>query len=134
MHRKRMFAGLRTTDQVSRPRSGWIANVGVAAPAADELDVKAAARLAGRTAETIRRWVWSGRLSARKRGNRLMVARADVQALAGESAEPAISLREWVKLAEAALSHHTGPYRSAADLVLDERRRRLGEVDAHSGR
>src|SRR5438445_645163 len=50
---------------------------------ADELDVKAAARVAGRTTETIRRWVWSGRLPARKRGNRLVMARKDVEALAG---------------------------------------------------
>jgi hypothetical protein len=63
-----------------------------------------------------------------------MVARADVEALAGDSAQGAISLREWAKLAESALSHHTRPYRSAADLVLEERQRRLDEVDAHSGR
>ncbi len=99
----------------------------------DELDVNAAARLAGRTTETIRRWVWSGRLTARKRGNRLVIDRRDVEALAGDR-EPPLSLSEWAKLAEAVLLSRRGPYQSAADLVIEERRRRLDEVGAHSGR
>jgi hypothetical protein len=102
--------------------------------AADELDIKAAARVAGRTAETIRRWVWSGRLSARKRGNRLVVARGDVEALAGGGERLQLSLAEWAKLAKAALRGRRGPYKSAADLVIEERRRRLEEVGGHRGR
>jgi hypothetical protein len=101
---------------------------------ADDLDVKAAARLAGRTTETIRRWVWSGRLPARKRGNRLVVARKDVEALAGEAGPRPLSLAEWVRLAEGAMRGRRGPHESAADLVLDERRRRLEEVGGHRGR
>jgi len=97
----------------------------VKATAKDELDVKAAARLAGRTAETIRRWVWSGRLSARKQGNRLVMARRDVEALAGGGERRPLSLAEWANLAEAALLSRRGPYQSAADLVIEERRRRL---------
>jgi hypothetical protein len=97
---------------------------------ADELDVKSAALLAGKTAETIRRWVWSGRLSARKRGNRLLVVRRDVEALAGGVGRPS-SLAEWVDLAEAAMRGRRGPHRSAADLVIEERQRRLDEVDSH---
>ncbi len=97
------------------------------------MDVKAAARLAGRTAETIRRWVWSGRLSAQKRGNRLVMARRDVEALAGGERRP-LSLAEWARLAEAAMRGRRGPRKSAADLVLAERRRRLDEVGAHRGR
>ena len=99
----------------------------------DELDVKAAAALSGRTAETIRRWVWSGRLSARKRGNRLVVARADVEALAG-GGRRLLSLGEWARLAEAAMRGRRGPHESAADLVIHERRRRLAEVGGHRGR
>ena len=99
----------------------------------DELDVKAAAALSGRTGETIRRWVWSGRLSARKRGNRLVVARADVEALAG-GGRRLLSLGEWARLAEAAMRGRRGPHESAADLVIDERRRRLAEVGGHRGR
>jgi hypothetical protein len=100
----------------------------------DELDVKAAARLAGRTPETIRRWVWSGRLRAHKRGNRLVMARRDVEALARDGERHQLSLSEWAKLAEAALRSRRGPYKSAADLVIEERRRRLDEVGAHARR
>jgi len=92
---------------------------------ADELDVKTAARVAGRTAETIRRWVWSGRLSARKRGNRLFMARRDVEALAGAAERQPLSLAEWARLAETAMRGRRRPHESAADLVLEERRRRL---------
>ncbi len=99
---------------------------------AEEVDVKSAALLAGKTAETIRRWVWSGRLSARKRGNRLLVARRDVEALAGGAGRPK-SLAEWVDMAEAAMRDRRGPHRSAADLVIEERRLRLEEVDSHRG-
>jgi hypothetical protein len=106
----------------------------VKASRADELDVKGAAQVAGRTAETIRRWVWSGRLAARKRGNRLMVARGDVEALAGAGGGPALSLSEWAKLAEAALRGRHGPYESATDLVIEERQRRLEGVGSRSRR
>jgi len=106
----------------------------VKASAADEVDVKTAAQVAGRTAETIRRWVWSGRLSARKRGNRLVVARRDVEALAGGGERRPLSLVEWTRLAEAAMRSRRGPHASAADLVIEERRRRLEEVDGHRGR
>ena len=106
----------------------------MSASAADELDVITAAKVAGRTPETIRRWVWAGRLPARKRGNRLVVRRGDLEALARVGGEPALSLREWAKLAENALRRHDGPYSSAADLVLEERRRREDEVSRHAGR
>ena len=99
----------------------------------DELDVRAAARIAGRTAETIRRWVWSGRLAGRKSGNRLLVKRADLEHLAGDSGGT-LSLGEWMALAEHELRRHKAPYRSAADLVIEERRRRSDEVASHRGR
>lgn len=92
-----------------------------------ELDVNAAARASGRTAETIRRWVWSGRLAARKSGNRLWVKRSDVEHLAGAT-ESALSLGEWMTLAEKELRRHPGPRRSAADLVIEDRRRRHEEL------
>jgi excisionase family DNA binding protein len=99
----------------------------------DDLDVRAAARLAGRTTETIRRWVWSGRLSARKRGSRLLVSRSDVEALAGPR-KGSLSLREWATLAEAAMRSRRRKGASAADLVTEERIRRLDGVAGHRGR
>lgn len=102
-------------------------------PPSDDLDVRAAARLAGRTTETIRRWVWSGRLSARKRGSRLVISRGDVEALAGPQ-KGSISLGEWASLAEAAMRTKRRKGGSAADLVIDERIRRQDGVASHRGR
>jgi hypothetical protein len=99
----------------------------------DDLDVKAAALLADRTTETIRRWVWSGRLSARRRGSRLVVSRGDVEALAGARKE-LLTLAEWATLAEAAMPVRRRRGASAADLVIEERRRRLEGVAGHRGR
>jgi hypothetical protein len=96
------------------------------------LDVRRAATVAGRHPETVRRWVWSGRLPARRRGNRLMVARADVEALAGVHAKSAPTLAEWSERALAASQSATpsGRRRSAADLVTEDRARRSLLTDA----
>jgi hypothetical protein len=99
----------------------------------DDMDVRSAARLAGRTAETIRRWVWSGRLSARRRGSRLVVSRGDVEALAGPR-KGSVSLGEWASLAEEAMRRGRRRGASAADLVMEERIRRLGGVAGHRSR
>jgi excisionase family DNA binding protein len=98
------------------------------------MDVQSAAKLAGRTPETIRRWVWSGRLNAHKRGNKLVVRRSDVQRLAGPAQQRQLSLREWAALARTALMTSRGPYSSAADLVLGERAARLGETGGDARR
>jgi len=45
------------------------------------IDVRHAAVLVGRHPETIRRWVWSGRLAAQRRGRRLLVERSEVQSV-----------------------------------------------------
>lgn len=80
------------------------------------LSVREAATYAGRTPETIRRWVWSGRLTARREGNRLLVARRDLDVLVGSvGPEAALTLRDW------ASALPTGPGPSAAELVLADR-------------
>src|SRR3989449_11064734 len=97
--------------------------------ARDELDIRAAARLTGRSAETVRRWVWSGRLRARKRGKRLFVLRSDLVALADVQGTKHLSLSEWRAMANRVLRRsRTG--RSASDLVLADRRQRSENVDA----
>jgi excisionase family DNA binding protein len=91
------------------------------------LDVRAAAKLAGRHPETVRRWVWSGRLAARREGSRLLVARDDVAALAAERGHIAPpSLAAWAERAQAALGGEGAREgrRSAADLVIEDRRER----------
>ena len=47
------------------------------------LSVREVARRCGRSEETVRRWIWSGRLRARKLGNQLFVEAAELEALDG---------------------------------------------------
>ncbi|MEK7872472.1 MAG: helix-turn-helix domain-containing protein [Chloroflexota bacterium] len=42
------------------------------------ITVREAARACGRNPETVRRWIWDGKLPARKLGNQLFVRRADI--------------------------------------------------------
>ncbi len=93
------------------------------------LDVREAAALSRRTPETVRRWVWSGRLASRRSGNRLLVARADVERMS-EGSVPSLparasGLQQWV---EEARQIWTGGRNgtSAADLVLRDREERAG--------
>jgi excisionase family DNA binding protein len=47
----------------------------------DLMTVREVARACQRSEETVRRWIWSGKLRARKLGNQLFVKREDVEAL-----------------------------------------------------
>ncbi len=89
------------------------------------VDVREAAELSRRTPETIRRWVWTGRVQWVKNGNKLFVRRADVAAASGDAPgdELALTLREWVKRLPRD-GGSTGV--SARDLVLDDRDTRAG--------
>lgn len=89
------------------------------------LDVREAADYVRRTPETVRRWVWSGRLSARRKGNRLLVARHELDALIGPAAP--LSLGAWASALPGAATGGT-----AADLVLDDRAAR--QKPARAGR
>lgn len=99
------------------------------------LDVRRAAALTGRHPETIRRWVWSGRIAARRQGNRLLVARGDVEALAG-SRPKAMTLAAWSDRVRAAreAAGVEGSGRSAAHLVLEDRADPSRSVDARARR
>ncbi|MDP2954139.1 MAG: helix-turn-helix domain-containing protein [Chloroflexota bacterium] len=44
----------------------------------DLVAVREAARECGRTAETVRRWIWEGKLPAQKLGNQLFVRKDDL--------------------------------------------------------
>lgn len=89
------------------------------------LDVQAAASLASRTPETVRRWVWSGRLPAERQGRRLLVARDDVLRIAGVDVPGGrhVSLVEWAAelLAD---DDRTSKAKTASDLVLADRAER----------
>jgi excisionase family DNA binding protein len=96
---------------------------------ADELDVIAAASVAGRSAETVRRWVWSGRLRAHKRGNKLWIDRSDLERLLKSSAGgKRLTLEEWLDSLERSTLKFGATARSAADLVLADRRARSEEL------
>lgn len=90
------------------------------------MDVREAARLVGRSPETVRRWIWSGRLSAMRQGNRLLMARAAVEELAsGPAVEEPPTLRQWA--AQAQKQRRSGALgeeregTSAADVLLEDR-------------
>jgi excisionase family DNA binding protein len=94
----------------------------------DELDIRDAARLTGRSAETVRRWVWAGKVRARKSGKRLLVLRGDLEAMASTDRK-LLSLREWHALANKTMRRPAAG-RSASDLVLDDRENRSRDGDA----
>ena len=90
------------------------------------LDVREAARLARRTLETVRRWIWFGQLPARGHGNKLLGTRADPDDLTGtRRGDDRMRLADWV--ARQAAVRRSGalgrPSRgvSAADLVVADR-------------
>jgi excisionase family DNA binding protein len=100
------------------------------------IDVRRAAALVRRHPETVRRWVWSGRLSAERQGNRLLLARADVEAVAAGQGEALPSLAEWSDRAHAAreAAGARGCGTSAAQLVIEERAQRSRPREIHAGR
>ena len=87
------------------------------------VEVREAAQLARRTPETIRRWVWSGRIHATRAGNRLLVPKEAVVALGGPQATEApgarLSLRDWADRVRAGRTGKRGA--TAADLVVGDR-------------
>ena len=64
--------------------------------------------------------MWSGRLPAVRRGNRLLVRRTDLDALTGRE-QRSLSLAEWAAMLPQQSSGASG---TAADLVVEDRERR----------
>jgi len=85
------------------------------------LDVREAAATTRRTPETIRRWVWTGRVTSVKRGNRLLVPRAEVEALVAESGDltPGPTLASWAD--DVLRPRRAARVATAADLIVDDR-------------
>src|ERR1700730_10207631 len=100
----------------------------MAGMAQDELDIREAARITGRSAETVRRGVWAVRVRARKSGKRLLVLRGDLEALAGTDRK-LLSLREWRAIANKTLRRPTLG-RAPSELGLGARKERSRESDA----
>jgi excisionase family DNA binding protein len=87
------------------------------------LDIRQAAADTGRSAETVRRWIWSGKLAATKRGNRLLIDRTELERFLPDRPDTSPpGLAGWAaELEQAAVGG-----RSAADLVLERRAREPG--------
>lgn len=89
------------------------------------VDVQEAARLVDRTPETIRRWVWSERLTASKHGTRLLIERSALLSAAGktDARSTPYSLAEWAQ--EVASTWPNGRRgATASDIVRADRARR----------
>lgn len=92
-----------------------------------ELTVREAARRVHRAEETVRRWIWSGRLPARKVGRGYRVAEDDLATTAGipsprASGGAARSLAEWVEqVAEWRAVNGVAPRGDAGQLVVEDR-------------
>lgn len=98
------------------------------------IDVRQAAAQVGRHPETIRRWIWSGRLRSERRGHRLMVVPKDVEELAGGTLRQ-LTLADWAALARSMRAGDASTWApSAADLVLEDRAARATPGDHHAGR
>jgi excisionase family DNA binding protein len=93
----------------------------------DRVDVREAAILVSRSPETIRRWVWAGALSAKRDGRRLLVSRNELRVVAAEHGhDSGPTLAQWAERArEAMMAAGFAKLESAADLVLEDRRRHL---------
>lgn len=86
------------------------------------VDVREAARLASRSPETIRRWVWSGKVQAIKYGTKLLVPRASVAPAAAVETSGAVTLAHWA--AEVSALRSGVPGGTASDLVFADRQER----------
>jgi excisionase family DNA binding protein len=101
--------------------------------AVQEITVREAAQRVHRSPETIRRWIWSGRLPATKRGNTYYVDVVHLEGLVVEmgaaehQADTARlgSLAEWLDEVLRWKSGLALPVReTASDLVIEDRRAR----------
>ncbi|MBO9524016.1 MAG: helix-turn-helix domain-containing protein [Nocardioidaceae bacterium] len=90
------------------------------------VDVREAARLASRSPETIRRWVWSGKVHAVKDGTKLLIPRREVELQAvpeGGESRSTMTLAEWIAVRDERVARRPAatPGASARDILLEER-------------
>ncbi|MGH3770439.1 MAG: helix-turn-helix domain-containing protein [Pseudonocardiaceae bacterium] len=93
-----------------------------------ELTVREAAQRVQRAEETIRRWIWTGKLPARKLSTGYQVHKGDLDAVAAgvpAPRNPALSFGEWVTAVKAwragvTVVSHGG----AGQLVIEDRAER----------
>ncbi|MBM2825420.1 MAG: 17 protein [Dehalococcoidales bacterium] len=99
------------------------------------VSVREAAKECGRNMETIRRWIWGGKLPAEKLGNQLFIKRSDLASFCRETAvreykaeskpdflERAIALRKRMK------ARGVKPI-NAGELIRQMREERMNELE-----
>ncbi len=95
--------------------------------------MREAARRVGRAEETIRRWIWAGKLPARKLGQSYQVRESDLDAIAASvpaPREPELTLGEWVAEVKAwRAGNDVSPCGGAGQLVIEDRMQRSGRGD-----
>lgn len=90
-----------------------------------KITVPEAARRVGRNPETIRRWIWSGKLASEKVGTQHLVEEDDLEGLAGpRRATPPGAWQQWARSVERANREQPVPPGTLTSLedVIDEAR------------
>ncbi len=104
--------------------------------AEDELiSVREAARECGRNMETIRRWIWGGKLPAQKLGNQLFIKRNDFTSFCRETTAKqyhAEKKEDFLKKAKALrnkIHARTGEVFDAGAMIRELREERMSEIE-----
>lgn len=99
------------------------------------ISVREAARECGRNMETVRRWIWAGKLPAEKLGNQLFIKRSDFASFCQETAikkyqaEPrADFLERAIALRKRMRDRGVKPI-NAAELIRKMREERMNELE-----
>ncbi len=68
------------------------------------ISVREAARMCNRNMETVRRWIWGGKLPAQKLGNQLFIKRSDLASYCRETATKSYQAEKKVDFLERAIA------------------------------
>lgn len=94
------------------------------------ITVREAAKQCGRNMETVRRWIWSGKLSAEKLGNQLFIKERDLEAFClskGINQKASFDVVKFLAEAKALRERiwkRTGTTFDVSELIEESRRRR----------
>jgi excisionase family DNA binding protein len=81
----------------------------------DLINVREAAQQCGRNAETVRRWIWGGKLPAQKLGNQLFIKKQDLALFCRETATLKYSANPIEKEINDIIDKHQGEHMSGID-------------------
>ena len=99
------------------------------------INIREAAQRCGRNMETVRRWIWGGKLPARKLGNQLFIRKQDLVVFCRETAtlkyraESDINTLERAKILRSGLKARGYKPVNAGKLVRQMREERMNELD-----